>query len=309
MGVVALVRVASASAVADVGTTSTERRTTARGGRTFHDDGSCGGFAPLAGTGGAAPRPEDRDGPTGDHGACPARVVDRRTASPTAGAPTPAREPARPVAGAPARQDGPESDGRPPAPPLAPLAPVSAEAKVVPVGAGVAVTAVDAPVPPVALPVLDVPMVALIPVAAGLGARLPAPDVSVAVDGPVDLLGVRADGDPARRRTGDAAERIDAPAADAPPAAATTVGDMSRNACPGPASRRCCSPPASPLAGLPTEAEVRLSGPVPTGFAAYGAPAPAGFAAYGERAPAEFAVFRGPAPAAVAAFPGPVRAG
>lgn len=295
MGAAALVRVASASAVADVGTTSTERRTTVRGGRTVHDDGSCGGFAPLAGTGGAAPRPEDRDGPTGDHGACPARVVDRRTASPTAGAPTPASEPARPVAGAPARQDGPESDGRPPAPPLAP---VPAEAKVVPVGAGAAVTTVDAPVPPVALPGLDVPMVALVPVAAGLGARLAAPDVSVAVDGPVDLLGVRADGDPARRRTGDAAERIDAPAADAPPAAATTVGDMSRNACPGPASRRCCSPPASPLAGLPTEAEVRLSGPVPTGFAAYGGPAPA-----------EFAVFRGPVPAAVAAFPGPVRAG
>ncbi|GEL98322.1 hypothetical protein [Cellulomonas terrae] len=127
---------------------------------------------------------------------------------------------------------------------------------------------------------------------------LPAETAEPSLEGPAEVLRVRADGDPARRRTGDAAERIDAPAADAPPAAATTVGDMSRSAWPGPASRRCCSPPASPLAGLPTEAEARLSGPVPTGLAAYCAPVPAGFAG-----------FRGPVPTAVAAFPGPVLAG
>ncbi|GEK21446.1 hypothetical protein CXY01_19660 [Cellulomonas xylanilytica] len=147
--------------MADDGTSSIERRTTVRGGRTFHDDGSCGGFTALAGSG----------GPTGPVN--PDRAVDRRTCP--AGWPTAARlvapEPRRLVPGAPGRPDGPVADGRPPAPPG------------VPVSVGVMV------------------LLVLVP-----------------------------DGDPARRRTGDAAERIDAPAADAPPAAATTVGDMSRKA-------------------------------------------------------------------------------
>ena len=80
MGVVVLVLVASAVAIADEGTGGPswagERRTTVRGGRTFHDDGSCGGFAPLAGTGGGAALRPASDGvhacePPGLHGVCP----------------------------------------------------------------------------------------------------------------------------------------------------------------------------------------------------------------------------------------------
>ena len=83
-----------------------DRRTTVRGGRTFHDDGSCGGFAPLAGTGGcpAPPRPAEVGEPPGLHAVCPVRPdVDLRTAapggSPTVGAPG-VPTPARPVGGA-----------------------------------------------------------------------------------------------------------------------------------------------------------------------------------------------------------------
>lgn len=231
-------RVASASATADVGTSPVERRTTVRGGRTFHDDGSCGGFLPLAGTGGAVTPPEDRVEPPGDHGVRPARPADRRTAPP-GGIPTVGTtavrdppdsvagpEPAGLVAGAPAPEDEPEANGRPPAPPHAP----AAAAEVPAFAAG----------PLVGPCLLDVPTAALVAVATGPGALAAVPEVVAVLDVLevladvlevlADVLEVLGDGDPARRRTGDAAERIDAPAADAPPAAATTVGDMSRNA-------------------------------------------------------------------------------
>lgn len=226
---------ASASATADVGTSPVERRTTVRGGRTFHDDGSCGGFLPLGGTGGAVDPPDDRVEPPGDHGVCPAWPADRRSAPP-GGIPTVGTtavrdppdavagpEPARLVAGAPAPENEPEANGRPPAPPHAPAAAAEVPA--------------FAPGPLVGLCHLDGPTAALVAVATGPGALAAVPEVVAVLDVPadvldlvVDVLEVLADGDPARRRTGDAAERIDAPAADAPPAAATTVGDMSRNA-------------------------------------------------------------------------------
>ncbi|WP_162250305.1 hypothetical protein [Cellulomonas sp. Root485] len=83
------VRVASAVATADDGTGGLSwagvRRTTVRGGSTFHDDGSCGGLDPLAGTGGCPalrPASEVRE-PPGLHGVCPAcPEIDRRTAAP-----------------------------------------------------------------------------------------------------------------------------------------------------------------------------------------------------------------------------------
>ena len=206
------VRVAKAVATADDGTGGSsragERRTTVRGGRTFHDDGSCGGFAPLAGTATACVAP------AGVHrrarcapGRRPAHRGTRRETHRRCSGCADARAAHR---GNAARADEPGSNGRPPAPPDVPVA----EATVVlPAGANAVVPARAVPLPLLAALVMEAVRVVL-------------SDVLVVL---TDVLAVLSDGDPARRRTGDAAERIDAPAADAPPAA-TTVGDMSRSA-------------------------------------------------------------------------------
>ena len=109
------------------------------------------------------------------------------------------------------------------------------------------------------------------------------------------------DGDPTRRRTGDATERIDAPAADAPPATATTVGDMRRSACPGPAVSRCSPSPAAPLAtaGLHAPAADAFSGlrePAIDGFAGLRVPAMERFAGFRVPATDGAAELREPAP-------------
>ncbi|MDQ0372070.1 hypothetical protein [Cellulomonas humilata] len=287
MGAVVLVLVASAVAIADEGTGGPswagERRTTVRGGRTFHDEGSCGGFAPLAGIGGGATLRPASDGvhacaPLGLHGVW--READLRTAAPggrptvgAPGVPTPARlmagTPVLLSARTPARSDG-RSAARPVVPPAArdremesypPGTPVACGDRLVVEAVAVVPADLELPAPVVVLP-------------AGLAAvaAVPAEPVLAAVSA------VLADGDPTRRRTGDVAERIDAPAADAPPAAATTVGDMRRSAWPGPAINRCCSPPGTPLAlaGFHPPAADGLTGlrvPAPDGFAGLRVPA------------------------------------
>ncbi|KQY23258.1 hypothetical protein ASD16_11925 [Cellulomonas sp. Root485] len=153
--------------------------------------------------------------------------------------------------------------------------------------------AVEAPPgPAVAAPV--VAAASAVP-AAGLVALAAVPVVIA------DVLVVPADGDPTRRRTGDAAERIDGPAADAPPAAATTVGAMRRRACPGPAMSLCCSLPAAPLASArphppAVDGFAGLRDPAPDGFAGLRVPAPDGFAGLRDPAPNAFAGLRVPAP-------------
>ncbi|KQR12106.1 hypothetical protein [Cellulomonas sp. Leaf334] len=330
------VRLASASATADVGTSPVERRTTVRGGRTFHDDGSCGGFAPLDGTGGGT-IPVDDDAAPGTHPARPSRsAADRRTVAPggrpTVGTPeelppapiartTP--EPAPPVAGWP--PPGPESDGRPPAPPGAPVAGATGLPSARPDG-GAPSTCTPAPLADIT-PALDRPTAVLAAPGSPLVVLPEAPDVvrdapavrhdvlAVPADAPVVLADapvvladapvvladapvVLADGDPARRRTGDAAERIDAPAADAPPAAATTVGDMSRSAWPGAASRRCTGASAAlllPAGGLHARGEPAVPrAPTPDGSAAPRAPPPDELAVPCGPPPDELAVPCGP---------------
>ncbi|WP_456786617.1 hypothetical protein [Cellulomonas sp. P5_C5] len=141
-----------------------------------------------------------------------------------------------------------------------------------------------------------------------------APAALLALEVPASAPGVLTDGDPTRRRTGDAAERIDAPATDAPPAAATTVGDMRRNAWPGPASSRCGSPPATPRAsvGLHAPAVGEVAGlrvPVADEVAGFRAPVADGVARVGVPVADEVAEFRVPVDDDVAAFRAPVTGG
>lgn len=267
------VRVARAFAAAELGTggpcVDGERRTTVRGGSTFHASGSRGGLLPLAGRGGGgALRPPIADAQPvaavlGAHPVAPGprRVavecvpasrlppdVERRTAAPggrpTVGTPG-ADPPARLIVGTPFDQDEPAAVREPGAFGI------------------VERLVVEAAVEP-ALPRAAAPG----PAALVLGLAL----ALVAV---------------ARRRRGAEADRIEVEPVPAAPAVRTVTGDIMRRACPGPASS------ARWATGAPVDGAVPgVQAPVPAVAAerwadAYTAAAPVGGAKLPRWSPTE----------------------
>lgn len=194
------VRVASAVAVADEGTAGPslmgDRRTTVRGGSIDHDAGSCGGWAPLAGTGGGeVGKPNDGVALLGAQAVAVLRSAAAEVPASPAGDLRTNEPGGRPTVGAPAF-----------------ARPARLIAGTLAGSAVVRVLRVAVPARPE-------------------GAEADEPHERGETEAADDADEADAPADEVRRRTGDDADRIDDPPVEEPtPAAATVVGDIMRSA-------------------------------------------------------------------------------